>query len=142
MRYLALAFAVIRTCTAASPCVALPEILPGGDPVETRFIAAPVARVHEVISDAMQAAGVFLFKNTQESLEGERTAERVGVLRLPRGDELIRALLTPSVQEGKAGTSVRMETLRRGNKQGTPKSAWSAAVLDQAACLVGESGAR
>jgi hypothetical protein len=77
VRCLAIILAAIRASAAETPCV-LPEITPGGNPAETRFVAAPVPRVHEVISDAMQAAGVFLFKDTQESLEGERTTERVG----------------------------------------------------------------
>jgi len=88
------------------------------------------------MADAMQAAGVSLFKNSEQLIEGERTAERVQVLRLPHGDEAVRAELTPQIQDGKAGAQVRVETLRRGNKKGTPKHAWSAAVLDQATCLV------
>jgi len=43
-------------------------------------------------------------------MEGERTKERVYALRLPHGDEAIRAELAPLVQEGKAGTQVRVET--------------------------------
>jgi hypothetical protein len=88
------------------------------------------------MADAMQAAGVSLFKNTEQLIEGERVAERVEVLRLPRGDEAVRAELTPLIQDGRAGTQVRVETLRRSNKKGVPKHAWSAAVLDQAECLV------
>jgi len=128
-------------CTAVSAYAATPAcvpqaISPGGDPVVTRFIAAPLSRTGEVIADAMQATGVLLFKNTEQSVEGERALERVNVLRLPKGDEAIHAKLTPIVQDGKAGAQVRVETLRRGNKKGTPKHAWSTTVLDQAACLV------
>ena len=101
----------------------------------TRFIAAPLARAHEIIADAMQATGVELFKNTEQSVEGERVAERIKVLGLPSGDEAIRAVLVPMIQDGRASTQVRVETLRRGNKKGAPKHVWSTAVLDQAACL-------
>jgi hypothetical protein len=121
---------------AATPSCALQEISPGGDPVVTRFLPVPLPRAREVIADAMQAAGVFLFKNMEHSVEGERAGERIIVLRLPHGDEAIHAELTPIVQDGEAGTQVRVETPRRGNKKGAPKHVWSTAVLDQAACLV------
>ncbi len=120
---------------AATPACVPPEISPGGEFVVTRFIAAPLPRAHEVIADAMQAAGVLLFKHTEQVIEGERADERVEVLGLPKGDEAVRAELTPLIQDGKAGTQVRVETLRRGNKKGVPKHAWSATVLDQATCL-------
>jgi hypothetical protein len=128
-------------CTAASayavtPGCVPPQISPGGEAVVTRFLAAPLPRAHEVVADAMQAAGVALFKNTEQFIEGERVDERVRVLRLHRGDEALRAELAPRVQEGKAGTLVRVETRRRANKKGAPKHAWSAAILDQSACLV------
>jgi hypothetical protein len=104
--------------------------------VVTRFLPAPLPRAREVIGDAMQEAGVLLFKNTEQSVEGERAVERITVLGLPHGDEAIHAELTPIIQDGKAGTQVRVETLRRGSKKGAPKHVWSAAVVDQAACLV------
>lgn len=121
---------------AATPSCELQKISPGGDPVVTRFLPAPLARAREVIADAMQAAGVLLFKNTEQSVEGERAGERINVLGLPRGDEAVHVELTATIQDGKSGTQVRVETLRRGNKKGAPKHLWSAAVVDQAACLV------
>jgi hypothetical protein len=84
----------------------------------------------------MQAAGVLLFKVSDQSVEGERADERIKVLGLASGDEAIQARLDPATQEGVAGTQVRVETLRRNNKSGVPKHTWSAAVLDQASCLV------
>lgn len=69
-------------------------------------------------------------------MEGERAVERIQVLRLPRGDEAIRAMFAALIQDGQAGTQVRVETLRRSNKKGASKHVWSTAVLDQAACLV------
>jgi len=116
-------------------CV-VPKTPAGGERVVTRFLAAPVPRAHEVVADAMQAMGVFLFRDTEELVEGERTDERIAVLALPHGDEAIRAELAPSTEAGKAGTQVRVETRRRNNKKGAPKHAWSAAVLEQAACLL------
>jgi hypothetical protein len=92
--------------------------------------------VHEAVADAMQAAGVSLFKNTDQSVEGEREEERIIALGLGPGDEAVRSDLTQSTQKGNAGTQVRVETLRGGNKKGVPKHAWSTAVLDQTACLV------
>jgi hypothetical protein len=121
---------------AATPSCVPQEISPGGDPVVTRFLPVPLPRAREVIADAMQAAGVLLFKNAEKSVEGERADERIRVLRLPHGDEAIHAELIPIIQDGIAGTQVRVETLRRGNKKGAPKHVWSTAVLDQAACLV------
>jgi len=135
LKYLALIGTAVSAYAATPACVP-PEISPGGDFIVTRFIAAPLPRAHEVIADAMQAAGVLLFKNTEQVVEGERAVERIQVLGLPRGDEAVRAELAPLIQDGKAGAQVRVETLRRGNKKGTPKHAWSAAVLDQAECLV------
>jgi hypothetical protein len=128
-------------CSAASAYAAGPECVlqkasPGGDLVVTRFILAPVTRAREVIADAMQATGVLLFRDTEQFVEGERAIERIQVLGLPRGDEAIHADLTSVNQDGKAGTQVRVETLRRGNQKGAPKHVWSTAVLDQAACLV------
>jgi hypothetical protein len=121
---------------AATQACAIHEISPGGDPVVTRFLPAPLPRAREVIADAMQATGVLLFKDTEQVVEGERAVERIQVLRLPRGDEAIRAMLTAVIQDGQAGTRVLVETLRRSNKKGAPKHVWSTAVLDQAACLV------
>jgi len=110
---------------------------PGGEQAATRVLAAPLPRAHEVVADAMQAMGVFLFRDTEELVEGERTAERVVALGLPHGDEAIRAELTPLTQGGDARTQVRVETRRGSNKKGTPKHFWSAPVLDQAGCLLG-----
>jgi len=92
--------------------------------------------VREAVADAMQAGGVLLFKVSDQSVEGERMNERVKVLGLQEGDEAIHATLDPSTQGGESGTMVRVETLRRANKKGAPKHTWSAAVLEQAACLV------
>jgi hypothetical protein len=135
LKYLAVICTAVSAYAATPACV-LPEISPGGDFIVTRFLAAPLPRAREVIADAMQAAGVSLFKNTEQLVEGEKAVERVQVLGLPKGDEAVRAELTPLIQDGKVGTQVRVETLRRSNKKGVPKHAWSAAVLDQAACLV------
>lgn len=110
---------------------------PGGEQVITRVLPAALPRTHEVVADAMQAMGVFLFRDTQELVEGERTLERIAALGLPHGDEAIRAELTPLTQDGDARTQVRVETRRGNNKKGTPKHIWSAAVLAQAACLLG-----
>jgi hypothetical protein len=112
------------------------EVTPGGDAVAVRFIAAPLPRVREAVADAMQATGVLLFRNTEQSMEGERADERVVALGLGPGDEAVRAELAPITQDGKAGTQVRVETLRRANKKGAPKHTWSETVLDQTACLV------
>jgi hypothetical protein len=135
IRCLAVVLAAIRTYAAASSCAVLPTILPGGNPVEARLLAAPVPRVREVIADAMQASAVLLFKVNDQSVAGERTPERIKALGLLAGDEAIRATLTASSQDG-AGTRVRVETMRRENKPGVPKHAWSLAVLDQATCLL------
>ena len=109
----------------------------GGDRVITRILAAPLPRAHEVVADAMQATGVFLFRDTEELIEGERTLERVVSLGVPHGDEAVRAELASSIQNGEKGTQVRVETRRGNNKKGAPKHIWSAAVLDQAVCLLG-----
>lgn len=135
IKCLAILCAAVSADAATPPCE-LQKISSGGDAVATRFLPAPLPRAREVIADAMQAAGVLLFKNTEQSVEGERAVERITVLGLPHGDEAIHAELTPGIQDGKAGTQVRVETLRRGNKKGAPKHVWSVAVLDQAACLV------
>ncbi len=135
LRYLALVLVLIRTCSAAAPCEPQ-KIQPGGGALETRFIAAPLPRVRDAIADAMQAGGVLLFKVADQSVEGERADERVKVLGLESGDEAIHATLDPSTQGGEVGTLVRVETLRRANKKGEPKHTWSAAVIEQAACLV------
>jgi hypothetical protein len=92
--------------------------------------------VHEAVADAMQAAGVFLFKNSDQFVEGERVEERIVALGLGPGDETVQSDLSPSTEEGHAGTEVRVETLRLGGKKGIPKHAWSEAVLNQAKCLV------
>lgn len=133
--YLALAFVLAGTCPAASPCV--PQtILPGGNALEARFLAAPLPRASEAVADAMQAAGVVLFKVSDRSVAGERAEERVKVMGLQPGDEAVQTTLEPSHQGGEAGTLVRVETRRRDNKKGAPKHTWSAAVLEHAACLV------
>ncbi len=75
-------------------------------------------------------------RDTEEVVEGERTQERVAVLALPHGDEAIRAELTPLTQDGEPTTQVRVETRRGSNKKGNPKHIWSAAVLDEAVCLL------
>lgn len=124
------------TALAVEPGCAPLRTSSGGEQVVTRFLAAPLARVHEAVADAMQATGVFLFRDTEELIEGERTQERVIVLGLARGDEAIRAELSASVESGKPGTQVRVETRRGRNKKGTPKHIWSAAVVKQAACLL------
>ena len=110
---------------------------PRGEPVVTRVLAAPLPRAHEVIADAMQAMGVFLFRDSEELVEGERTQERVMALGLPHGDEAVRAELIPLTQGSEASTQVRVETRRGSNKKGTPKHFWSVPVLDQAGCLLG-----
>jgi hypothetical protein len=135
LKYLAVICCAVSAYAVTPACVPA-QISPGGDFIVTRFLAAPLPRAREVIADAMQAAGVSLFKNSELLVEGERADERVQVLGLPRGDEAVRAELAPLTQDGKAGTQVRVETLRRSNKKGAPKHAWSAAVQDQAACLV------
>ena len=121
---------------AVEPGCAVPNS-PGGEQVVTRVLAAPLPRTHEVVADAMQAIGVFLFRDTEELVAGERTQERVVALGLPHGDEAIRAELTSLTQGSEARTQVRVETRRGSNKKGTPKHFWSAPVLDQAGCLLG-----
>lgn len=134
-RYLALAFALVGTCPAAPPCV--PQtILPGGNALETHFLAAPLPRASEAVADAMQAAGIVLFKVSDQYVAGERADERVKVMGLQPGDEAVQATLEASNQGGETGTLVRVETRRRANKNGAPKHTWSAAVLEHAACLV------
>jgi hypothetical protein len=128
-------------CTAVSASATTPVctqngITSGGDVLVTGFIAASLPRVHEAVADAMQAAGVSLFRNTDQSVEGERAQDRIIALGLGPGDEAVRSDLTPSTQGAKAGTQVRVETLHGGNKKGLPKHMWSKAVLDQTACLV------
>lgn len=113
-------------CTAISP---------GGDLVVTHFLAAPVLRVREILADALQAAGVVLFRDTENSIEGERLPDRVKVLRLPGGGEALRATLSAATEDGQSGTEVRVETMRHSFKAGTPKQSWSAAVMSQAVCL-------
>lgn len=135
LAYLVLLWAGASAHGVQPGCVPL-KISAGGEPVVTRFLAAPLARAHEAVADAMQAAGVFLFRDTEGLIEGERTQERVAVLALPRGDEAIRAELVPSSEAGKPGTQVRVETRRGRNKKGKPKHIWSAAVLEQAGCLL------
>jgi len=108
----------------------------GGELVVTRFLAAPLPRAHEILADAMQATGVILYKNTEQSIEGERVAERIKVLHLPAGDEAITATLTPATDNGASGTQVQIETMRRSFKKGDPKRSWSAAVMNQAVCLL------
>ena len=126
-------FASAATPAGDSVCA---PIAPGGELEVTRFLAALVPRAHEILADAMQAAGVILYKNADDSIEGERVAERIKVLRLPGGDEAIRATLAPAAEDGKSGTQVRVETMRRSFKKGAPKQSWSAAVMNQAVCLL------
>ena len=120
--------------TQDSSCLSQ-QIVPGGSVVETRFIAAPLPRVREAVADAMQAAGVQLFKNTEDYLEGERIDERVKSMHLDRGDEEIHVKLDAMTQNGQSGTEARAETFRREMKKGEPKHMWSKSVLDHAACL-------
>lgn len=133
----ALGFALIPAIPAAaqSSC-ATQSYVSGGDIIVTRFIAAPVPRVHEAVADAMQGNGVLLFRNSEQSVEGERAVERVKVLGLPSGDDAIQAKLEPSTSEGTAGTMLRVETLRGQNKKGSPKHVWSTAVVDHTSCLI------
>src|ERR1035438_2420235 len=123
-----------RGRTQDSSCLSQ-QIVPGGSVVETRFIAAPLPRVREAVADAMQAAGVQLFKNTEDYLEGERIDERVKSMHLDRGDEEIHVKLDAMTQNGQSGTEARAETFRREMKKGEPKHMWSKSVLDHAACL-------
>jgi len=133
----ALGLALIPAIPAAPQATcATQEFTAGGDAVVTRFITAPVPRVHEALADAMQANGVLLFRNSDQAIEGERVAERVKVLGLPSGDEAIQARLEPSTSGGAAGTMLRVETLRGQGKKGSPKHAWSAAVAEHTACLI------
>ena len=122
--------------TADATTASCPAITPGGDVQVTRFLAVPPARAREIFADAMQASGVYLFKNTDQSIEGERTGERIKALRLPGGDEAIRATLSAATEDGKPGTRVQVETMRPSNKKGAPKQSWSAAVMEQAVCLM------
>jgi len=133
----ALGFTLIPAIPAAAQTsCATQDYVPGGDTMVTRFIAAPVPRVHEAVTDAMQENGVLLFRNSEQSVEGERALERVKVLGLPSGDEAIQAKLEPSTSEGTAGTMLRVETLRGQNKKGSPKHVWSTAVVDHTSCLI------
>ena len=125
----------VSSASAVEPGCVSPES-PGGERVVTQVLVAPLPRTHEVVADAMQAMGVFLFRDSEEVVEGERTQERVAVLALPHGDEAIRAELTALTQDGQPTTQVRVETRRGSNKKGNPKHIWSAAVLDEAACLL------
>lgn len=142
MRYLnkALTLCLMIGCAASSAIAVEPGCVspksPGGERVVTQVLAAPLPRAHEAIADAMQAMGVFLFRDTEEVVEGERTQERVAALGLPHGDEAIRAELTSFTQDGKPTTQVRVETRRGSNKKGNPKHFWSEAVLDEAVCLL------
>jgi hypothetical protein len=143
MRYLDKTFTLclLIGCAVASARALEPgcsvSTSPRGEQVVTRVLAAPLPRAHEVVADAMQAMGVFLFRDTEELVEGERTQERVMALGLPRGDEAIRAELTPLTRGSETSTQVRVETRRGSNKKGTPKHVWSVLVLDQAGCLLG-----
>jgi len=109
---------------------------PGGQFVESRFFDASPQRTREVLEDAMQAVGVLLFGSTAAVVRGERVAPRVKILGLPPGDEALFGYVEASKQDGKAGTLVRVETRRRGGKKGEPTQSWSAAVLDEAGCLL------
>jgi hypothetical protein len=120
---------------AQTPC-ATQDYVPGGDTVVTRFIAAPPVRVHEAVVDAMAANGVLLFRNSEQSVAGERVQERVKVLGLPPGREAIQAKLELSTSGGTAGTMLRVETLRGENKKSSPKHVWSTAVADHTSCLI------
>lgn len=112
------------------------SIHPGGQFVESRFFDASPQRTREALEDAMQAIGVLLFESTTAVVRGERVTPRVDVLNLPPGDEALFGHLDATEQDGKAGTLVRVETRRRGGKKGEPKQSWSAAVLNEAACLL------
>ncbi|MBV8821023.1 MAG: hypothetical protein JO022_21875 [Acidobacteriaceae bacterium] len=121
------------------PACVLTPITAGADSVSTRLLAAPLPRAREVIADAMQAAGVLIFRETEERVEGERTVERIKALGVPAGDEAVVASLAAVARDGRAETQVRVETLRRNdknNKKGAPKRVWSTAILDEAACLI------
>jgi len=129
----------VFSAAAANPdttTAVCPAIAPGGDVEATRFLPVPAARAREILADAMQATGVYLYKNTDRAIEGGRMGERIKALRLPGGDEVIRATLTAATEDGKPGTRVQVETMRPSNKKGTPKQSWSAAVMEQAACLM------
>jgi hypothetical protein len=119
--------------TAACPAL---EILPGGPVAESRFFAAPVKRIREVVSDAMQAAGVLILEERDSLLRGDRARNRVVDMRLASGDEGIHARILPSVHDGAQGATVTIETVRSGSKQGEPRNNWSAAVLNEAGCLL------
>ena len=135
IRYLALLL-IIPAARAGEPSCVLPSIMAGGQAMESRFFAASPSRVKEVMADAMQAAGAVLFRVTDQRIEGERVAERIKVLNLSEGDETIVATVEPASRDETVGTTVRVETQRRGKKRGAPKHAWSAGVLDHAGCLL------
>jgi hypothetical protein len=131
---LMLMIASVKAEQAGCPAV---EFVSAGSVSESSFFAAPVKRVQEVVADAMQAIGVLLFENTPTLVRGERTSPRVKDMRLPSGNEAIYSYLQPAERNGVQGTLVRVETRRSGSKRGTPERFWSAAVLDEANCLLG-----
>ncbi len=111
-----------------------------GEVEETGFFEFPLARVHEVVEDSMQANGVLLFESTSSRIRGERRPERVKIQSLPSGDEAVAARLEEGVGDGRRGIIVTVETRRKGRKNGTPKRTWSSPVLDHAACLIESLG--
>ncbi len=113
------------------------RFLPAGNVTESRFFAAPVKRVHEVVADAMQAVGVLLFEDTETQVRGERRPSRVSDMGLPHGNEAVAAQIQPAQQDGVRGATVTVLTRRAGSKAGVPKQSWSATVLDEAGCLLG-----
>ena len=84
------------------------EIVARGSVSETRFFPAPVARVHEVVADSMQAIGVLLYESTDALVRGERRPARVDAMRLPSGNEAVHSSLQAAEQDGTKGTLVRV----------------------------------
>jgi hypothetical protein len=115
-------------------------VRPGGQFVESKFFDAAPQRTREALEDAMQAVGVLLFESSPAVIRGERAGPRVRALHVPAGDEAVFGFLEAAERDGKAGTLVRIETRRRGGKNGEPKQSWSSAVLDEAACLLSTLG--
>ena len=130
-----LAFPILARSFQVTDCP-VDKIAEGGHRIATKFFAASQTRAHEVVADAMQAAGVLLFKDTERSVEGERADERIRTLGLPAGDEAIAATLDMATENGLSGVKVTIETKRRAGKKGEPKRNWSEPVLEHAACLL------
>jgi hypothetical protein len=125
-------------CGAAQPSsrATCAPITPGGDLVMTRVLPVAFSRAHELIVDAMQANGLVLYRDMEDTIGGERVPERIKSLRLPNGSEAISATLKSVGAGDTSGTEVRVETLRSSFKKGAPKQSWSTAVLDEASCLL------